>query len=163
MFSFFKANKEEPKKEEKKLSYDGYSTNNQYSEFPPMMKDGRSIVSSWQPESHINKEIKKQNNIKSNWEYRQYLTKNAHNIMNKEFAESANDTGYNMKSGQKPNIQSNEVTGFSNYPYSFKSVLDETKPTGYVESDLKTQYLTREQLQSRQISPVITQDELLRR
>ena len=163
MFSFFKANKEEPKKEEKKLSYDGYSTNNQYSEFPPMMKDGRSIVSSWQPESHINKEIKKQNNIKSNWEYRQYLTKNAHNIMNKEFAESANDTGYNMKSSQKPNIQSNEVTGFSKYPYSFKSVLDETKPTGYVESDLKTQYLTREQLQSRQISPVITQDELLRK
>ena len=74
MFSFFKANKEEPKKEEKQLSYDGYSTNNQYSEFPPMMKDGRSIVSSWQPESHINKEIKKQNNIKSNWEYpRPYL------------------------------------------------------------------------------------------
>ena len=35
MFSFFKANKEEPKKEEKQLSYDGYSTNNQYSEFPP--------------------------------------------------------------------------------------------------------------------------------
>lgn len=163
MFSFFKANKEEPKKEEKQLSYDGYSTNNQYSEFPPMMKDGRSIVSSWQPESHINKEIKKQNNIKSNWEYRQYLTKNAHSIMNKEFAESANDTGYNMKSSQKPNIQSNEVTGFSNYPYSFKSILDETKPTGYVESDLKTQYLTREQLQSRQISPVVTQDELLRR
>lgn len=163
MFSFFKANKEEPKKEVKQLSYDGYSTNNQYSEFPPMMKDGRSIVSSWQTESYMNTEIKKQNNIKSNWEYRQYLTKNAQSIMDKEFAESANDTGYNMKSTQKPNIQSNEVTGFSNYPYSFKSVLDETKPTGYVESDLKTQYLTREQLQSRQISPVVTQDELLRR
>lgn len=163
MFSFFKANKEEPQKEEKKLSYDGYSTNNQYSEFPPMMSDSRSIVSSWQTETHMNKELKKENNIKSNWEYRQYLTKNAQRIMNKEFDESANDTGYNMKSTQKPNIQSNEVTGFSNYPYSFKSVLDETKPTGYVESDLKTHYLTREQLQSRQISPVITQDELLRK
>jgi hypothetical protein len=128
-----------------------------------MMNDGRSIVSSWQPESHMNKVHKEQNNIKSNWEYRQYLTKNANNMMAKEFNESANDTGYNMKSSQKPNIQSNEVTGYSNYPYSFKSVLDETKPTGYVESDLKTTYLSREQLQSRQISPVITQDELLRR
>ena len=163
MFSFFKANKEEPKKEDKKLSYDGYSTNNQYSDFPPLMKDGRSVVSSWQPESHMNKEIKKQNNIKTNWEYRQYLAKNAQSIMEKQFSESANDTGYNMKSSQKPNIQSNEVTGFSNYPYSFKSVLDETKPTGYIQSDLKTAYLSREQLQSRQISPVVTRDELLRK
>ena len=163
MFSFFKANKEEPKKENKKLSYDGYSTNNQYSEFPPLMNDGRSVVSSWQTEAHMNRELKKQNNIKSNWEYRQYLTKNANNLMDKEFSESANDTGYNMKSSQKPNIQSNEVTGFSNYRYSFKSVLDDAKPTGHVQSDLKTAYLTREQLQSRQISPVVTQDELLRR
>ena len=163
MFSFFKANKEEPKKENKKLSYDGYSTNNQYSEFPPLMNDGRSVVSSWQTEAHMNRELKKQNNIKSNWEYRQYLTKNANNLMDKEFSESANDTGYNMKSSQKPNIQSIEVTGFSNYPYSFKSVLDDAKPTGHVQSDLKTAYLTREQLQSRQISPVVTQDELLRR
>jgi len=163
MFSFFKANKQESKKEVKQLSYDGYSTNNQYSNFPPMMSDGRSVMSSWQPESHMNKETKEQNNIKSNWEYRQYLTKNAENMMTKEFAESANDTGYNLKSSQQPNIQSNEVQGFSNYPYSFKSVLDETKPTGHVESDLKTTYLSREQLESRQISPVITQDELLRR
>lgn len=163
MFSFFKANKEEPKKEDKKISYDGYSTNNQYSDFPPLMKDGRSVISSWQPESHMNREIKAQNNIKSNWEYRQYLSKNSQAIMDKQLSESANDTGYNMKSSQKPNIQSNEVTGFSNYPYSFKSVLDETKPTGYMQSDLKTAYLSREQLQSRQISPVVTQDELLRK
>lgn len=162
MFSFFKANKQESKKEVKQLSYDGYSTNNQYSDFPPMMNDGRSVVSSWQPESYMNKVHKEQNNIKSNWEYRQYLIKNANNMMAKEFNESANDSGYNMKSSQKPNIQSNEVTGYSNYPYSFKSVLDETKPTGHVESDLKTTYLSREQLQSRQISPVITQHELRR-
>ena len=163
MFSFFKANKQESTKEDKQLSYDGYSTNNQYSNFPPLMNDGRAVVSSWQPESHMNKVYKEQNHVKSNWEYRQYLTKNANNMMAKEFNESANDTGYNMKSSQQPNIQSNEVHGYSNHPYSFKSVLDETKPTGYVESDLKNTYLSREQLQSRQISPVITQDELLRR
>ena len=128
-----------------------------------MMKDGRSIVSSWQTETQMNKELKNQNNIKSNWEYRQYLTKNAKDVMRNEFVQSANDTGYNTKNAQSPNIQSNEVQGYSNYPYSFKSVLDETKPAGYVQSDLKTTYLSRDQLESRQISPAITQDELLRR
>ena len=158
MFSFFKANKPESPQQEEQLSYDGYSTNNQYSEFPPLMKDGRSIISSWQSESQMNKELKKEHNIKSNWEYRQYLTNNANSVMNKEFIESANDTGFNLKSSQKPNIQSNKVEGFSNYPYSFKSVLDEKKPTGYIESDLKTTYLTREQLASRHISPTVVMD-----
>lgn len=141
----------------------GYNTNNKYSDFPPLMNDGRSVVSSWVPESQINASLKKENSIKSNWEYRQYLTNNAKSIMEHNFREAANDTGYNNASMPMPNIQSNEVKGFETYPYSFKSVLDTTEPKGYTTSDLKETYLTREQLAARQISPVITQDQLLKR
>ena len=72
MFSFFETNNENticiPKS---KL---GYSTNNQYSNIPPKMQDGRSLISSWQPETIANSYLLKKENIKSNWEYRKYLT-----------------------------------------------------------------------------------------
>ena len=45
-------------------TYYGYSTNNKHPEFPPLMNDGRSLVSNWQPESHLNDRLVKQNNIK---------------------------------------------------------------------------------------------------
>ena len=141
----------------------GYNTNNKYDEFPPMMNDGRSLVSSWVPESQMNKTLKDENSITSNWEYRKYLTKNADSIMKQNYRESANDTGYNSASMPMPNIQSNEVKSFETYPYSFTSVADINRPKGYSTSDLKQAYLTREQLASRQISPVITQEEMLRR
>lgn len=141
----------------------GYNTNNQHEDFPPLMNDGRSVVSSWVPESQVNASLKKENSLKSNWEYRQYLTNNASSIMAHNFREAANDTGYNNASMPMPSIQSNEVTGFETYPYSFKSVLDTTEPKGHTTSDLKETYLTREQLAARQISPVLTQEQLLRR
>ena len=74
---FFKANKEEPKKEEETIIR-RYSTNNQYSEFH-MMKDGRSIVSSC--ESHTAK--KSRNKTTSNLVGIPPYQPNAHNIMNK--------------------------------------------------------------------------------
>jgi hypothetical protein len=141
----------------------GYTTNNKYNEFPPLMNDGRSLVSSWVPESQINKTLKDENSLKSNWEYRQHLINNGETIMKQNYREAANDTGYNNASMPMPNIQSNEIKGFETYPYSFKSVLDDNRPKGYSTSDLKQAYLTREQLASRQMSPVITQEEMLRR
>lgn len=141
----------------------GYNTNNKHTDFPPLMNDGRSVVSSWVPESTVNASLKKENSIKSNWEYRRYLTNNATSIMANNFREAANDTGYNNASMPMPNIQSNEVKGFETYPYSYKSVLDTNTPKGYTTSDLKETYLTREQLAARQISPVLTQEQLMRR
>jgi len=139
----------------------GYHTNNKYSNFPPLMSDGRAIVASWQPESIINAELIETNKIKSNWEYRQYLQKNAKQIMEYNFHESANDTGYYKRPIDVPSIQSNVVNGPHKAPYLFTSGLDSTKPFGYASSDLKEMYLSREQLESRKISPVITQDKLL--
>jgi hypothetical protein len=139
----------------------GYHTNNKYSKFPPLMSDGRAIVASWQPESTINAELIETNKIKSNWEYRQYLQKNAKQIMEYNFQESATDNGYYKRPIDIPSIQSNVVNGPHKVPYLFKSSLDNTRPFGYASSDLKQMYLSREQLESRKISPVITQDKLL--
>lgn len=125
----------------------GYNTNNMYPEFPPMMADGRSLLSSWQPESKINDNMIKQNNIKNNWEYRQYLTKNGDEIRQTNYTETANDTGYVI-----PPYQSEAS---KNVPYKYNSYHDSTKPLGYNDSDLKQLYLTREQLNSRKVAPVV--------
>jgi len=140
----------------------GYNTNNKYPEFPPLMSDGRSIVASYQPESSINNEILKINNIKSNWEYRNYLVENAKQIMETNFRESCNDTGYFVKQYEVP--FSNEVVKDTNNPpfHYNKDNLDQ-KPFGYASSDLKDLYLSREQLNDKKFSDPITQHELLTR
>lgn len=132
----------------------GYSTNNKYPEFPPLMSDGRSIIGSWQPESTENANIIESNNIKSNWEYRRYLTKNSKEIQEYNFRESCNDVGYFIRPIDLPSIQSNTVSDY-NVPYMFRTILDNSKPNGYQESDLKNLYLSREQLNARKISPVV--------
>jgi hypothetical protein len=141
----------------------GYGTNNKYPEFPPLMSDGRSIVSGWQPESTINKDLIESNHIQSNWEYRQYLTKNSKDIMEYNFRESSTDVGYFKRPIDIPSIQSNLVQGIKNTPYRYASVVDNAKPMGYETSDLKVTYLTREQLESRKVSPVVTQEYILQK
>ena len=141
----------------------GYKTNNKYPNMPPLMNDGRSINASWQPNATANNKIISDNNIKSNWMYRQYLTKNAKNIMEENFKTSANDKGYNNRPIDLPNIQSNNVNFEASGPYLFKSTLDNATPFGKSESDLKETYLTREQLYARKVSPVITQEQLIKK
>jgi glucan-binding YG repeat protein len=140
----------------------GYNTNNKYPEFPPLMSDGRSITASYQPESSINNEILHLNNIKSNWEYRNYLVANANQIMETNFRESCNDTGYFVKQYEVP--FSNEVVKDTNNPpfHYNKDNLDQ-KPFGYASSDLKDMYLSREQLNDKKFSEPITQYDLLTR
>tara|TARA_B100000073_G_scaffold255225_1_gene215201 strand:- start:1312 stop:1881 length:570 start_codon:yes stop_codon:yes gene_type:complete len=135
----------------------GYNTNNKYPEFPPLMSDSRSITASWQHDAVTNAKIIEENNIQSNWQYRQYLTKNAINVMQDNFLNASNDLGYHSRNTETPNVQSNEVNGYST-PALYTNVLEEIKPLGYSISDLKTTYLTREQLNARKISPAIPQD-----
>lgn len=141
-------------------SYLGYNTNNKYPQFPPLMSDGRSITATWQPESTINAELIESNGIKSNWQYRRYLTQNAQRIMEYNFRESSNDVGYYKRPIELPSVQSDMVSGNFQPPHRFKSVLDKEHPFGYSSSDLKQMYLSREELNSRKISPVITQDQM---
>jgi hypothetical protein len=115
---------------------------------PPMMSDGRNYAS-WQPESVINSKIQKQEGLKSNWDYRQYLQNNAQNIMKFNYMESVNASGNN------PNSYLNNQSS-PNTPFVFQSTHDKRQPTyGYNNSDLKQNYLTREQLNSRMMAPSI--------
>jgi len=139
----------------------GYYTNNKYPDFPPLMSDGRAVTASWQHDAVTNKKIVADNNIQSNWQYRNHLTKNAISIMEQNFREASNDTGYHSRMVSAPSIQSNQVTGFST-PLLYASVNDNSKTLGHTTSDLKNNYLSREELQNRQISPVITQEQLIK-
>jgi len=124
----------------------GYNTNNKYPVFPPLMNDGRSVISSWNPESTLNNKIRKENGIETNWEYRKFLTKNAVDIMEKNFNETANDTGFTY---------SLQTTASTNTPFLYGSIIENTTPVGFENSDLKELYLTREQLYSRKCAPTV--------
>lgn len=128
----------------------GYHTNNKYPNFPPNMTDGRSIFSTWQNDTQINEQLIKKNNITSNWEYRQFLTKNATTIMEYNYRESANDTGYIIPTGQE------EKNNTMIIPSTFDSLNDRSK--SFQKSDLKEIYLTREQLNAKKISPYIQKE-----
>jgi len=131
----------------------GYATNAVYPGFPPLMSDGRSIVASDQPEAVLNNAILKEAGIQSNWEYRQYLTNQAKDIIRYNYRESANDIGYFKRYQDTP-------AGYS-VPYAFPSFVSKENPKGYISSDLKSTYLTREQLQAQKVAPVITQEQLM--
>ena len=132
----------------------GFQTHNLYKDFPPFMNDGRVLVASWQQESVTNNNLLQSTGMKSNWEYRKYLTENAKTMIEKNQAESLNDIGYIARYSTAPE-QSNTV------PYYYKSYLDNTQPFGYQSSDLKQLYLTAEQLNARKMAPIITEAHLL--
>ena len=124
----------------------GYNTNNLYPQFPPKMSDGRSAISSWQPESVVNDKLIKSNDIKSNWAYRKYLTQHGNQVMEYNFRETCNDTGLFIP------FQSDKNAPVTT-PYLYSSYTDDSKPIGYQDSDLKQLYLTREQLNSKKVAP----------
>jgi len=126
-------------------------SNNIHFDFPPIMSDGRNF-SSWQPEAVINKSIQQQENITSNWSYRKYLQNNGLQIMKYNSAEACYDLGL-------PPHENTNNTPSSNVPYLYKSVFDMTSPGyGYCHSDLKSPYLSRQQLNARLISPSLSPD-----
>jgi len=115
----------------------GYSTNNVYANFPPLMSDGRTIISGFQPESATNQFLLEKLGIQSNWQYRQYLQNNAKDIMKYNCMNMANDVGYiNRFDGESkgPNV-----------PTSFTTMSDNTRS----KSDLMQTYLSREELQQK--------------
>ena len=126
-----------------------YSASNNYNfNFPALMADSR-IWSSWQPDAVINKRIQKQEGIKSNFQYRQYLQHNGLQIMNYNTMEACYDLGLD------PHVQTGK-TPSDNVPYKFSSIYDTSKPGfGYCNSDLKNPYLSREQLNGRLVAPTI--------
>lgn len=102
-----------------------------------IIQDGR-LFTDYSPSAVLNDVIRKNNSIDTNVKYKDFLTKNATLIMNKNFntAGTINNLG-------------------NNYPYTFTDVHDNTIPNGYESSLPKNIYLSREQLTSTQVRPLL--------
>jgi len=129
----------------------GYTTNNLYAGFPPIMTDGRSIVASYQPEAILNTTLIQQNQIQSNWQYRKYLTDNAQQVMQQNFREACNDMGYYERFAPSERGNAGPIT------QSGASV-QRRKDVG----DLQQVYLSRDELNDRKRVVLQSQEELFR-
>lgn len=85
----------------------------------------------WQPYSGLNNALRKQEGIKTNWGYRQFMTNNAVGIMN-----------YNT-------TQAQQALGL---PIRFQSA-DSISDVFHANSDLKKTFVAKENIQSRMVSP----------
>ena len=120
--------------------------------YPPLMSDGRNF-SNWQPVNTIDKSLQKENNLKTNWQYRQYLMKNADNIIKFNQLQSCNGCGYCPP-------KYNTVGDVNNHgPPKFFDC--NNKNVGYESGDLKNMYLSRVQLQERLFVPHLSQQQYI--
>jgi hypothetical protein len=128
-------------------------SNNIHFDFPPIMMDGRNFAK-WQPGAVINQQIRQDNDIKSNWQYREFLTKNADSIIESNQLDACDNCCYcpSLKTGES----------IPNSPFLYKSCVDKSQPFGYENSDLKKLYLSSYELQCRMVAPSITQDQFLK-
>jgi hypothetical protein len=111
------------------------------------MKNGP--YTSWQPDGETNKNIQNDAGINSNWKYRQYMQKNANQIMKYNTMESIYTSGNNPYT-----ILNTNPT--ENVPYLYTSVHDTSKPLyGFTNSDLKKDYMTKVQMKAKMIAPSI--------
>ena len=144
MFSFYNS---PPSCPEVPKSNFGYNTNNKFANFPPLMSDGRALVASWQSSSFVDNKYKNDNAITTNWQYRKYLTINADKIIKDEYQNSLTDQGYYTK---YPFDENSFPT-----PKMYTSIHEDVYPIGKENTDLKSMYLSKEQLNSRKITPEI--------
>lgn len=119
------------------------------------MADGRNYAT-WQPGAAVSERIRESVGIKTNWEYRKYLTENADEII------KANQLNACDQCCACPARYGDGET-VPNTPFLYKSCVESTQPYGYEHSDLKNAYLTEYQLQCRMVTPVLTQEQLLAR
>lgn len=131
----------------KLLSIFNTSTN----ETKPTIKQNNDIVdhqikpinnASWQPESEKNNNLLQSENIKTNWEYRRYLTNNAPQIMEFNYLDTANSVGYTKRPSEIPSIQSNNFTPFISI-------------TKLPNSDLKQSYINQYDIATRKMAPEV--------
>jgi signal transduction histidine kinase len=109
------------------------------------------MPSLWQPEAVVNTKIQSDSKITSNWKYRQYMQKNANHIIKYNAMESIYSSGNNPYS-----VINNEPT--SKNPYLFANLHD-TTDSAY-NSDLKRNFVSKQQLQARMSAPIITPEYL---
>ena len=128
-------------------------SNNIHFDFPPIMADGRNFAN-WQPGAVINEKIRENAGITSNWQYRKYLVENTDKIIKNNQVAACDECCSIPAMNQMGQHQQNT-------PHLYQSCSDNSQPFGYENSDLKNLYISGYQLQSRMVTPVITQAQLL--
>ena len=119
--------------------------NNTYYTIDPLQSQANGL---WQSDL-TNKKMLSENGIASNWKYRQYMQKNANQIMKFNTMQTINDSGNNPYS-----VLNTNPTNSS--PYLYRSTHDYVNPEyGFRNSDLKQAYTTKIQMKSKMISPSI--------
>lgn len=122
--------------------------NNYYTIEPTARLQGQSY-NLWQPDNSTNRKIQVDTDITSNWKYRQYMQKNANQIMKYNTMQSIYTSGNNPYT-----LLNTETT--ENTPYLYKSVHDTSSPAyGFRNSDLKQDYMTKEQMKAKMVAPSI--------
>ena len=123
--------------------------NNNYYTIEPTQELQGTSYSLWQPESSTNRKIQVDTGINSNWKYRQYMQKNANEIMKYNTMQSINTSGNNPYT-----LLNTSPSG--NTPYLYNSIHDTSTPLyGFRNSDLKQDYMTKVQMKSRMVAPSI--------
>ena len=118
-----------------------------------LMSDGKQFTM-YNPACDLNKKLQAQNGMKNNYEYRQFLINNGISLMGKNNISSCNSGSECVMNG----ISKNKSYG----KYLYKSARDMTKTYGNQSSDLKNMYLDRQELSSTFVTPIVTQDDLLK-
>lgn len=111
----------------------------------------------WQPESTINNKIHIDSGITSNWKYRQYIQNNANHIMKYNTMEYIYSSGNNPYAIAEVNAENINSDRFKGVPYKFSSLYDPRLPnyTPPNNSDLKQDFIQKQQMNARMISPSI--------
>jgi hypothetical protein len=123
--------------------------NNTYYTIEPQQEFQGTAYSLWQPGTQTNQKIQIDSGITSNWKYRQYMQKNAKQIMKYNTMQTINTSGNNPYSV----LNTNPV---NNTPHLYKSTHDSSNPAyGFRNSDLKQDYITKQQIKAKMISPSI--------
>ena len=126
-------------------------SNNIHPDYPALMSDER--YTDWNPACELNNKLIRKSGIQTNYQYRQYMIKNGLKVQQNNL-----NAAYEQCGGRKfePDFKSFHTT-----KYLFKSYQDKTRPYGYETSDLKDIYLSRQELQSRMIAPLLSQQNYL--
>ena len=121
---------------------------------PPMVSDGR-FFTAYDSNEATEQKIKQAQGIQSNWEYREFLQRNATNIMSYENTECYVNHGLVQGIASNSNKPSS-VVATHNTPFLYTSTSDSRQPPhGYCNSQLKNMYLSRNELNARLIAPSI--------
>lgn len=107
------------------------------------------VSPSWQPQASVNNKILQDGNITSNWKYRQYIQHNANQIMKYNTMEAVNASGNN------PYYGTDLSQSTANVPQLYNSL---QTPSVTSDSDLKRDFLNKQRMSARMISPSIPTD-----